>query len=263
VAAKGFQPFDGFGIPPENGEAASIDLRSIFGTLLRHWKLVSIVPLLALIGTYVIFMFVPQQFKSTTEILIANPKLQNEAGQPPSVFDIDEAAMSTEIVLIQSKSLALRVARELHLDKNDKFMRMGLSSQVQRLFSQVLEGLGLSHPNTSDLTGQAKETPEQADAALDAAAEQLRGLIKADREGMSYVLSISITTPDPATSQRITDTVAKDFFAEQLEARSAALERAAGWLTNWASELRTGLSDTEAQIEKLKAESRRCDRQPA
>jgi hypothetical protein len=91
--------------------------------------------------------------------------------------------MSTEIVLIQSKSRALRVAWELHLDKNDKFMRTGLSSQVQRPFSQVLEGLGLSHPNTSDVTGQAKETPEQADAALDAAAEQLRGLIKADREG--------------------------------------------------------------------------------
>ena len=86
VAAKGFQPFDGFGIPPENGEAASIDVRSIFGSLLRHWKLVSIVPLLALIGTYIILMFVPQQFKSITEIPIANPKLQNEAGQPPSVF---------------------------------------------------------------------------------------------------------------------------------------------------------------------------------
>jgi hypothetical protein len=48
VAAKGFQPFDSFGIPPENGEAASIDFRSLFGTRLRHWKLVSIVPLLAL-----------------------------------------------------------------------------------------------------------------------------------------------------------------------------------------------------------------------
>jgi hypothetical protein len=46
VAAKGFQPFDGFGIPPENGEAASIDFRFLFGTLLR--KLVSIIPLLAL-----------------------------------------------------------------------------------------------------------------------------------------------------------------------------------------------------------------------
>jgi hypothetical protein len=48
VAAKRFQPFDGFGIPPENGEATSIDYRSLFGTLLRHWKLVSIVSLLAL-----------------------------------------------------------------------------------------------------------------------------------------------------------------------------------------------------------------------
>jgi hypothetical protein len=48
VAAKGFQPFDGFGISPENGEAASIEFRSLFGTLLRLWKLVFIVPLLAL-----------------------------------------------------------------------------------------------------------------------------------------------------------------------------------------------------------------------
>ena len=72
-------------------------------------------------------------------------------------------------MLIQSKSLALRVARELHLE----FMRTGLSSQVQRPFSQVLAGLGISHPNSSDLTGQAKETPEQADAA-----ELLRGLVK-------------------------------------------------------------------------------------
>jgi len=48
VAAKRFQPFDGFGIPPENGEAVSIDFRSLFGTLLRHWKLAPIVPLVAL-----------------------------------------------------------------------------------------------------------------------------------------------------------------------------------------------------------------------
>jgi hypothetical protein len=48
VAAKGCQPFDGFGIPPESGEAASIEFRSLFGFLRWHWKLVSIFPLLAL-----------------------------------------------------------------------------------------------------------------------------------------------------------------------------------------------------------------------
>ena len=48
MAAKRFQPFDGFGISPENGEAASIDFRSLFATPLRHWKLVPIVPLITL-----------------------------------------------------------------------------------------------------------------------------------------------------------------------------------------------------------------------
>jgi uncharacterized protein involved in exopolysaccharide biosynthesis len=137
---------------------------------------------------------------SRSTALAFHPRMarRRQSISAPFSDDIDEAVMSTEIALIQSKSLALRVARELHLDKNDKFMRTGLSSQVQSLFSQVLEGLGLSRPNTSDLTEQAKETPEQVDADLDAAAEQPRGLIKADRLGMSYVSSISITTPDPA-----------------------------------------------------------------
>ena len=48
MAAKGFSAVRWLGIPPENGEAASIDFRFLFGTLLQHWKLVSLVPLLAL-----------------------------------------------------------------------------------------------------------------------------------------------------------------------------------------------------------------------
>jgi hypothetical protein len=48
VAAEGCQPFEGFGIPPESAEAASIEFRSLFGIPRRHWKLVSIFPLLAL-----------------------------------------------------------------------------------------------------------------------------------------------------------------------------------------------------------------------
>jgi hypothetical protein len=89
VAAKGFQPFNGFGIPPENGEAASIDLRSIFRRPAAALEVGLHCSATSANSDPFIFMFVPQQFKSTAQILIANPKLQNEAGQPPSVFDID------------------------------------------------------------------------------------------------------------------------------------------------------------------------------
>jgi capsular exopolysaccharide synthesis family protein len=180
--------------------------------------------------------------------------------------------MSTEIALLQSKSLALRVAKELDLDKDPKFLQQGA-------ISLLLERLGLSGREESDEAGQSKAGPEQPSAtsdtvrperpsaaldaagpeqpsaALDEAAEALRQRIQVERLGLAYVLSISIKTRDPTLSQRIGDAVAKNFFAEAREARSDARARAADWLTKWVAELRDSLSQTEGEIEKIKAES--------
>jgi capsular exopolysaccharide synthesis family protein len=204
-----------------------------------------------MVGTSFVLSLVPPQYKSTTEILIVNPKVQNEATVRPTAGFPDAAAMSTQIALVQSKSLALRVAQELELDKEPEFRQSGV-------ISKLLEKLGLSEQEASDAAGaavQREADPERPSAALDAAAEELRQRIQVERLGASYVLSISITTKDPALSQRIGDAVAKNFFAEELEARSNARGRTAGWLKKWVSELRDSLSQTEGEIEKIKAES--------
>jgi polysaccharide biosynthesis transport protein len=259
VAAQDLQPLRGFGIPAaiDNAEAAPTDLRSIMGILLRHWKLICVVPLVAMIGTYLVLSSVPLQYKSTTEILIVNPKVQSEApvGSPGVIPDA--ATMSTEIELIQSKSLALRVARELELDKDPMFSQRGIVPQLLTNLglSQVAKWLQLTHREGADKAAGPKAGPEQVSAALDAAAEDLRQRIQVDRLGLSYVLSISIATQDPTLSQRIVDSVAKNFFAEDIEARSDARGRAAGWLKKWVSDLQNSLSQTEGQIEKIKAES--------
>jgi polysaccharide biosynthesis transport protein len=259
VAAHDLQPYRGFGIPAafENGETATADLHSIIGVLLRHWKLICVVPLVALIGTYIVLLCVPPQYKSTTEILIVNPKVQNEAPVRPASGIPDAATMSTEIELIQSKSLALRVAKELELDKDPIFLQRGIIPQLLETLglSQVGERLGLLGREVSEEGARAEAGPDQPSAALDAAAESLRQRIQVERLGLSYVLSISIATPDPGLSQRIVDSVAKNFFAEELEARSDARGRAAGWLKKWVSELRESLAETEGEIEKIKAES--------
>jgi succinoglycan biosynthesis transport protein ExoP len=259
VAAQDLQPFGGFGIPKplENAESAPPDLRSILGVLLRHWKLICTLPLVALIGTHVVLICVPPQYKSTTEILIVNPKVQSEAPIRPVAGIPDAATMSTEIALIQSKSLALRVAKELELDKDPFFLQRGMIPQLlEKLgLSQVGERLGLLSRDGVDEEGPGRADPERQKAVLDAVAEDLRQRIQVERLGLSYVLSISITTQVPALSQRIVDAIAKNFFAEELEARSDARGRAAGWLKKWVSELRDSLSETEGEIEKIKAES--------
>ena len=259
MTAHDLQPYRGFAAPAvlENAEPAPADLRSILGVLLRHWKLICIVPLVALIGTYLVLLCVPPQYKSTTEILIVNPKIQSETPMRPASGIPDAATMSTEIELIQSKSLALRVAKEIDLDKDPIFMQRGFTPQLvaELGLSQVGNWLGLSGREGSGEAGRADAGLEQPSAALDAAAEALRQRLQVERLGLSYVLSIAITTPDPALSQRIADSVATNFFAEELEARSEARGRAAGWLKKWVSELRESLGETEGEIEKIKAES--------
>jgi polysaccharide biosynthesis transport protein len=260
VAGQDLQPYPGLGIPAalENPETAPTDLRSVIGVLLRRWKLICVVLSLAMIGTYVVVTCVPPKYRSTTEILIVNPKVQSETPVRPGASGIPDAAtMSTEIELVQSKSLALRVAKELELDKDPVFLQRGIVPQLlEKLgLSHVGEWLGLVGPEVSDEAGQAEADPQAASAALDAAAEALRQQIQVERLGLSYVLSISVTTPDPTLSQRIADAVAKNFFVEELEARSDARGRAADWLKKWVSELRESLADTEGEIEKIKAES--------
>jgi polysaccharide biosynthesis transport protein len=222
----------------------------------------------ALAGAYLVLTSMPPQYKSTAEVLVVNPKVQSETTMRPMEGGPDASAMSTEIALIQSKSLALRVAKELGLDKEPKFQeRSAIHLFLAKLgLSQMLESLGLSPQSRSDEAlqpGAALDQPggpndsaaEHVSPALDAAAEELRQRIQVERLGLSYVLSISITTPGAALSQQIVGSVAKNFFAEELEARSDARGRAAGWLKKWVSDLRESLSQTEGQIEKIKAES--------
>ncbi len=271
ATAQNLQVLNGTGIPPplEHALAAPTDLRSILGVLLRHWKLISAFPLIALVAAYFVLSSMPRQYKSTAEILVVNPKVQSETTMRPLVGGPDASAMSTEIALIQSKSLALRVAKELGLDEEPKFLQHGAISQLLKKLglSQELESLGLSPHRQSGEASQTGAVSQQLGAsgdatalehvspALDAAAEELRERIQVERLGLSYVLSISITTQDPALSQRVVNSVAKNFFAEELEARSDARGRAAGWLKKWVSDLRDSLSQTEGEIEKIKAES--------
>src|SRR5262245_17025624 len=101
-------------IPPQmdGGQGPSVDLRSVLAAVLRRWKLVTIIPLLALGVTYGAMKTVAPIYKSTVDILIFDPQRQiDEAVQKrisPFTDAIDVAAMSTEIEVIKSRSLALR-----------------------------------------------------------------------------------------------------------------------------------------------------------
>ena len=122
--------------------APSIDLFATLAAVLRRWKLITAVTLSVSIATYGVLKLVPPVYKSTVEILVYDPQGQIAAAvQKPispfvDAFNYEE--MNTEIQVIKSKSVALRVARELGLDTDPEF-------QSHDLFADLAQWLGFPH----------------------------------------------------------------------------------------------------------------------
>ncbi len=246
--------------PVEGAQGSTLDLQSILVAVLRRWKLVTIVPVLALTVAYGAIKAVAPVYKSTAEILIFDPQRQiDEAIQKrisPFNDAVDAVAMDTEIEVIKSKSLALRVAKELGLDRDREFQAdSGLLAWVERLGvpGAGVEKPGMRHPASPE--GGPQGGGSRDEQRLDQAAEMLRQHLDASRVGFSYILAITASSWDPAKAQRLAQAVAEDYLASQREARQEALQRVASWLEGRVDDLRSRVLETEASIEKLKAAS--------
>ena len=224
-----------------------IDLRSILTACLQRWKLIVILPVLALVAAYGVLRILPPSYKATTEILIFDPQRQVDGAvqKPISPLDVDSVAMNTEMEIIRSKSLALRVARKFRLDEDAEF-------QPRRRLSAWLERLGIGGPDNGP---QILEDPEQISATrLDRAAEILRvDHLQVDRMQLSYVLGVSVTSQDPITAERLANAISDDYLMTQREARQEAMQQVAAWLKRRIDDLKSRMRETEASIEKLKA----------
>jgi succinoglycan biosynthesis transport protein ExoP len=252
-------------------QAPSTDLLAILRGVLRRWKLVLAITLSASIATYgVVKLLVPPRYQSTVEILVYDPQRQIDSTvqKPisPFVDAVSNDLMNTEIKILKSKSVALRVVKELGLDTDPEFKSHGLriGDLVDRLRIVDLakrlgivdlgerlgfSGLGRVSNNSAETIGGPEEKAEQLDRAADSL---LKGL---DIYQESYVITVSTASRDPIKAQRLASTIANDYLSSQREARQEALEHVATWLKGRVDDLQSRVLETESSIEKLKVES--------
>ena len=101
----------------------------------------------------------------------------------------------------------------------------------------------------------SKESPAAAEeqSILDAI-NGLRGALAVSRSGQAQVLSISITSTDPAKAAQLANAVANAYVVNQLDARFESAKQASGWLSDRLVELRQQLRDSEEAVTKFRNE---------
>jgi polysaccharide biosynthesis transport protein len=230
-------------------KAPALDVKALAGAVARRWKLIACLTLAGLAAAHTAAGYVRPLYKSTAELLVYDPQRQIDSAiqKPISAFvsAIGYDAINTEVSIIKSKSVALRVASKLHLDQDPEF-------QPRSRLETVLNMLRLSHLARTPGDEGEGTSASQADR-LDQAADVLMGRIEAWPN--SYIISIAVSSREPAKAQLLAQTIADDYLSGQREARQEALQRVATWLQDRVKGLRNHMLETEADIEKLKADN--------
>jgi len=218
----------------QGAQPSILDWQWVVRVLRLRWKLIIVAPALAFSLTYGILRIVPPVYKSTAELLLFDPRQQVEnvllQKQGLSV-DLSSVAINTEIEVLRSKSLTLRVAKELELDKDVEFYRAKTG------------WFGLYHP---------EQTANDYDR-LDAAAETLLKNLQVEPVPYSYATIISVGSRSAEKARRLAASVAENYLTIEREAREEALYRAANWLNSRIQELQARVQKSESAIQELTA----------
>ncbi|PBB36146.1 exopolysaccharide biosynthesis protein [Mesorhizobium sp. M1A.F.Ca.IN.020.06.1.1] len=137
----------------------------------------------------------------------------------------DSAAIASQVFVIQSPDLLGAVFKSQKLDSDPEFAGGGLAS---RLF-----GAGASAPQ-------------------DAAFKRFQSKVSVEREGLTYVINVSFTSPSPEKAARIANAIVDQYRAGLVGERESANSDVNTLLTDRISGLQKDVSDAERTVEDFK-----------
>ena len=229
---------------PGKGDSDEIDLLAYWHILVkRRWLVLSVVVAAAAVALLATLMTTPVYRASVLVELQKDSMQVVQVGgvQPADFGGWDPEFMQTQIQLIQSQSLAERVADELNLDAAT-LDALNQPGGLQRI-------VALLRPQAKRSEESPKApTQQEADAELRAAAGLVRGGLSVDSVRDSRLVWINYDSTAPDFSVRVANAVADGFIASGLERRFGATSYAKTYLEDQLKLTKAKLEESERKL---------------
>lgn len=217
---------------------ARIDVSALLSAIVRRLPRILLVTLGLLIVTFVVLMFQPRLYESSASILVedrSNPYVRASNEQAPSSSAGDVGVVSSQIELLKSRDTLLGVIDQLDLRSNPEFN--GASAGFSPL-GVIMQ-----------LAGRRSATPESIDETV---LKTLYERLDVAQERDSRVISVSVSTTDPALSAEIANAVAAAHVARRAQLSISDTVDASGWLREEIERLRVSVKDAESAVAEFK-----------
>jgi len=190
--------------------------------------------------TFIALSMMRPLYTSEARILVQNEETAftrptTEQGSNAYRTALDEQAVQSQVQVLTSRDLILKVVRDLDLTQNDAFMQ----DAGDTILARLMKAAGLS-----------RGTPEsEEERAANALAEHL----DVYQLSKSSVIALEYTSGDPQLAAKIANTLADVYIAWQREAKIDQTKDATAWLDAQIKALRTATSEAEEAVESFKA----------
>ncbi len=216
-----------------------IDISGLFSELRRKLWLVIGIPLIVGAGLFVFFAGMDPSYKSSARIIIEKREsiFTRQAGGDVAVSgnQFDEQAVGSQVEVLASDDLALKVINRLNLIENPEFNAP--PSFLGNLLSMAGSGTG------SGATPQERVLNEFRSRLVVYAVEKSR------------VIAIEFWAHDRKLAQEVPNALADEYLAFTKQSQLQSTEDATGWLGPEIEELRAKVRESEAKVAEYRANS--------
>ncbi len=225
-----------YDLPPQDD--SRIDVGALFSAIVRRLPRIMLVTLGLLVATFVFLMFQPRMYESSSSILVEprnNAYVRASNEQAPSPSGNEVGVVSSQIELLKSRDTLLGVIDALDLRSVPEFNGSAAGMSPLGIIMQ--------------LAGRRAATPDSIDETV---LNALNDRLSVSQERDSRLISVVVSTTDPALSARIANAVAAAHVARRAQLSISDTADASGWLRAEIDRLRVSVSEAESAVAEFK-----------
>ena len=242
--------------PERDDDEIELNFDKLFAMARRQfWVVASASAIGLVLGLIYILTAVPL-YTARTHVMIDNRSLRAvEDMAALTAIGGDQTAIDSEVEVIRSEQIGMRVIERLELVDDPRFM----NPPSGNLFSVVIGGVrSIVDPRNWFAGDEDLSDIELADAAADRQRRALRRLqsnLEVRRVGRTFVLEIAYTSPDRREAARIANGIANAYLTDQLDSRYESTQRAGSWMQERITELEQQARESDLAVQRFRAEN--------
>jgi uncharacterized protein involved in exopolysaccharide biosynthesis len=196
---------------------------------------------------------IPPLYSAQAALALDARKVQIVEHEVVSGLSQESPVVRTELDVIASRSLVERVIDRLGLEHDPGFMREveapppWLVGKAQRLLASLLSISGGAGPAA---TNSAEPRPSRAQLV-----DWIIDHLSVSNDGRSFTIIVSFTSDDPKRAAKITNSIAEQYLADQVNAKTNATVNANKWLHDKLVDLSPQLETSEETVDDFRRQS--------